>query len=58
MSDELFNLLRDLGEFRFRSVEVASRCVDVDSHVVADFRWCPKALGEVAEHAEMLQEAG
>jgi hypothetical protein len=48
-------MLRDLGEFCLRRIEVSLCSVDIDSHVVSDLRWDPITLGWVAEETETVE---
>jgi hypothetical protein len=35
-----------------------TRCVDVDTQVVSDLRWCQETLGTVAEETEPIEHMG
>jgi hypothetical protein len=51
-------MLRDIGNFLFRYVEVSRHCVDVDTHVVFDLCMCPKNVGGVVEETELFEQMG
>jgi hypothetical protein len=51
-------MLRDLGLFLLRRVEVSLRFIVVDTQVVSDLRMRPPTFGGVAEETESIEQLG